>query len=146
MAKFVDSRPVPISDDGEGDQKHTIFIRPKMDFGTKTLVIEELYSLNEQAEGSIHLGRHRLALMKHNVVAWDGPDFTGVPCTPDTICKLDPDDPLVERVLEEIATRNPVLSKEAAKTNEKNSTTAGVPGSTDAANASQREPGISTSP
>ena len=57
------------------------------------------------------LGTYRLALLKHNIVSWEGPDFTdddgkAIPCNQTNIGRLDMDAPLVELVAEEIGKRN----------------------------------------
>jgi len=121
---FVDRKPVVI---GEGPD--TISIRPKMDFSTKNACMDALAAISQGDDGkanvAMHLGAYQLALLRHNIVAWSGPSFVGVACTPENIDKLDPDEPLVEQVLEEIGRRNP-LSKETA-TEKKDGTNGGGP-------------------
>jgi hypothetical protein len=126
---FVDAKPVDVT-----VGKNTISIRPKMDLGTRNRCMDALTSIskeNGEVDMELHIGAYQLALMEENVLSWRGPAFAGMPCTPANIAKLDPDDPLVERVLEEITARNP-LQKESA-TEKKDATNAGVPPLPDAA-------------
>jgi hypothetical protein len=91
--------------------ENTICIRPKMDFGTKNCCMDALAAIgreNGETEMAVHLGAYQVALMAENILAWRGPAFVGVPCTAANIAKLDPDEPLVELVLEEIVARNPL--------------------------------------
>ena len=48
------------------------------------------------------------ALLLHNIVSWRGPDFDGLPCTPANIRALPSaeSDPFIEKVVNEIGTRN----------------------------------------
>lgn len=48
-----------------------------------------------------------LALLQCNVLAWEGPDFAGEPCTPAAIGRLNPEeDALAQFTLEQISARN----------------------------------------
>lgn len=111
---FVNGAPVPIT---EGE--NTIFIRPKMDFGTRNACMDALMVIRQadggRADMAAHVGAYQLALLQHNITGWSGPDFQGVPCSPDMIARLDPDEPLVERVLEEIGQRNPLREEPPAE-------------------------------
>lgn len=103
---FVSQKPVAITEGA-----NTISIRPKMDFGTKNACMDALAVINPEAgrnDVAMHLGAYQLALLQQNIVSWSGPDFAGVKCTPANIATLDPDEPLVVKVLEEIVRRNPL--------------------------------------
>lgn len=138
---FVDTTKVPIALDH--DPANVIFIRPKMDFGTKARVLDAIAKVQATDKGAsvgVGMGAYQLALLQHNIVGWEGPAFGAVPCSPEAVARLDPDEPLVARVVEEIATRNPL-----GRTTRRASTAAGAPSST-ANGASPPASGISTSP
>ena len=104
MPIFVDSSRVPVILDD-----HTIYIRAKMSARVRAEVQDEMrargFGGGEEVEIS-GLGSYRLALLVHNIVAWEGPQFAGIPCTRENIQRMDMDDPLVELVAEEIGKRN----------------------------------------
>jgi len=112
---FIDRNArVGVSD----EQGNVIYVREKMDVKTKGLVSDALASLSSDVmdgsgEGDIalRLGSHNCVLLVHNIVAWEGPAFVdargrAIPCTREWIERLDPDEPLVDKVLGEINTRN----------------------------------------
>jgi len=105
MAMFVNpNAKVPVTL-GE----NTIYIRAKMDGRTKAAVQDEMRARGFRSDDNVEIsgiGSYRLALLVHNVVAWEGPAFAGVPCKRANIELLDPDEPLVELVAEEIGKRN----------------------------------------
>jgi len=122
---FVNGQPVDVTV-GE----NTICIRPKMDLGTKNRAMDALAAIgreNGETEMAVHLGAYQVALMKENIVSWRGPAFTGVPCNAANIAKLDPDEPLVELVLDEIVARNPLMKKGEQGAEKKDATNAGEP-------------------
>lgn len=140
---FIDTTKVPLSI--EGDPENRIYIRPKMDFGTRARVLDAIARISATEKGAtnigVTMGAYQIALAVHNIVGWEGPAFGATPCTPETIQRLDPDEPLVALALEEIARRNP-LGRGATRSS---STSAGAAPST----ASARTPvasGTSTSP
>lgn len=49
-----------------------------------------------------------VALLLHNILAWSGPDFDDLPCTPENIAALPPPqlDPFIEKVVNVIGERN----------------------------------------
>ncbi len=108
---FVTKDRVPVT---VGD--NTIFIRAKMDFGTRQRVIGAGVHLRpgEGAEGrEMDIAGYQIAMLAHNIVGWDGPAFAGVECTAAAIESLDPGELLVERVLEEISARNSAAREDA---------------------------------
>lgn len=121
---FVNQPPVAVQ-----DGPNTIYVKAKMDFGTKTAVMDALQELTTRdgttPNVALHFGAYQVALLQHNVTGWSGPAFQGVPCTPDMIARLDPDEPLVQKALEEIARRNPMSGGTAAE--KKELTNAGEP-------------------
>lgn len=85
---------------------NVIYIKAKMDVATKAKVTSEMFSLGKGGDLEARLGANEMALLIHNIVRWEGPDLGSVPCTPENIKKLDPTEPHIAKVLEEIATRN----------------------------------------
>lgn len=110
-----------------------IYIRSKMDVGTKNKVQDHALKMTtgKTDDAEIHIGAYQTALLTHNVLAWEGPDFHGVPCTPQQMQMLDPDEPLVVKVLEEIGRRNrPQESPNPKSPGANGSTRHGAPDST----------------
>lgn len=101
---FVTGEPVAVT---IGD--NTIYVKRKMDFGTKSAVEDELIDIHSVPGGMVserHLGAYNVALLVHNIVSWTGPAFTGTACTPENIRHLDPGEPLVDLVLAKIQELN----------------------------------------
>lgn len=131
---FIDTSRIAVFIDS--DPENIIFIKPKMDFGTKNRVQDAMMQISaNDASGAklgMVIGAYTVALAVHNIVDWDGPKFRlpsgqKMACTPQNIQRLDPDEPLVERAMEEIARRNP-LGRTKKSSNA--STSAGGPSST----------------
>lgn len=91
MPKFIQTDRVPVRDDAG----NTVWLRRKMDLGA----ISRVSTARE--------GNGLTALYAANILAWDGPDFKGIKCTPEEIEKIDPDDPFWEQVADKIAELNP---------------------------------------
>jgi hypothetical protein len=116
---FVSTEPIRITNEDCEQLSDTdtdaIYIKPKMDFGTKQRVMSAAIQLSEESgvqvgkgvRVDVQFGAIQTALLVHNIVRWSGPSFAEVPCTPDNIVRLDPDEPLVQKVLRELDTRNP---------------------------------------
>lgn len=129
---FVTDAPVAIpewEDDTSiiSDRKpNVIAIKAKMDVATKGKVTSELFTMGKAGDLEARLGANETALLIHNIVSWSGPDFDGVPCDAAHIRTLDPTEPHIAKVLEEIAIRNKAPSgpKERAATS--TSTSAGA--------------------
>jgi hypothetical protein len=111
---FVSKEPVPVS--LPEDSENIIYIKTKMDYGTKQRVQAAILRITAQDAGHagetpMDMAAYQIALLVHNILKWDGPAFvdaTGraVPCTPANIEALDPDEPLLAAVLAEISRRN----------------------------------------
>lgn len=104
MSIFVSREPVAVSD----EEGNTIYIRPKMNYGTRNRVLSAAahFSMGSGSEGEIDVGGYNIALLRENIVKWEGPIFDGQPFAPDLVEDLDPAAPLLERVLSEINQRN----------------------------------------
>jgi|AACY02.11.fsa_nt_gi hypothetical protein len=87
-----------------------IWIRNRMSVAVQQAVQSEATSMKGSGgramEVDIDVGLYQLALLRQNILAWQGPSFNGVVCTPETIGELDASEPLVQRVLQEISDRN----------------------------------------
>lgn len=91
-----------------------IWIRARMSVAVQQAVQSEATSVSTSRvngrtgtpDVEIDVGLYQIALLRQNILSWQGPSFVGVPCTADAIGDLDPQEPLVERVLQEISTRN----------------------------------------
>ena len=111
MPMFLDPNArVPVS-----DGRNTVYIRAKMDMATRDAVMNEIREVRKSDKASKTndeggelrgYGAYHLALLHHNVLAWDGPDFAGVPCTRANIDRADPTEPIWELVADEIGKRN----------------------------------------
>ncbi len=118
MPKFVSTERVPVTVEGD---PNTIYIKPKMDYGTQQRVVGAGAQFKQAAGGSgnttaaFDLGAYNNALLVENIVGWAGPLLDTVECTPANILSIDPDDPLLEAVLKEINARN--VSKAATSPN-----------------------------
>lgn len=107
---FVSSDPVPVYEfDATASEgaPNVIWIKPRMDMATKGAVQSDLVTLGADGQtAEFRLGANETALLVHNIVRWSGPDLDGVPCDAEHIRRLDPTEPHIARVLEEIARRN----------------------------------------
>lgn len=121
MSRFVSTEVVPVHTPEDPD--NVIYIKPRMDVGTAGLVRSAMVIIQTQASISngatpsdatlrFDIAAYNIALLAHNVVSWRGPDFDGTPCNVENIKRLDPDDPLLALVLQQIGERN--LSKVAS--------------------------------
>jgi hypothetical protein len=102
---FVDpNAKVPVVLDG-----NTIFIRTKMSAGVRAAVQDEMRARGFKGTDDMSIsgiGSYRLALLRHNIVGWEGPAFNGIKCNRENISLLDLDEPLIELVAEQIGLRN----------------------------------------
>jgi hypothetical protein len=109
---FVTDAPIPVRefnpDEVVSDTRpNVIYVRARMDVETAGKVSSELVSIGADGKTvEAHLGANQTALLIHNIVRWEGPDFDGVPCDAAHIRTLDPTEPHIALVLEEIAERN----------------------------------------
>lgn len=113
---FVTDPPAPVYEfepgsmldaSGQPATPNVIFIKSKMDVATDAKVKSELVTMGaDNKTVEMRLGENQLALLIHNIVRWEGPDLDSVPCTPANIRALDPTEPHIVLVLDEIARRN----------------------------------------
>lgn len=85
-----------------------IVIRARMSVEIAGRVGSEMTKLGENNRPELHAGAHTGALLLHNILAWSGPDFDDLPCTPENIRALPSAayDPFIEKVVNEIGERN----------------------------------------
>jgi len=138
---FVPAPPVPIYEFDQNEvvsdkPPNVVWIRARMDAATRGKVSGELVKLGESGQGiEGHLGDGEVALLIHNIVRWEGPDFVDemgrpVPCTAEQIRKLDTRDPFIAEVLSQIGERNrPRTSPNPKSATASGSTSAGDPDS-----------------
>lgn len=118
--RFVSAEAVPVS--LADDPANVIYIRPRMDLGTNAQVRQAMMtatmhvstgggSVPKSASVGFDLIAYNIALLVHNILRWSGPDFDGVPCNEENIKRIDPDDPLLDKVLQEINERNKPRAK-----------------------------------
>lgn len=130
MGMFVSGR-LAVTATGVIDEKditpdmNIIFIRPKMDYGTRQRVLGSAAKLVQVTAGNrkqrraaavkkrgdtndvqFDIGAYQIALLVHNILDWQGPAFAGYACLAANIETLNPDEPLVQRALQEISDRN----------------------------------------
>lgn len=109
---FVTDPPVPVYEFDPAavisdTPPNVIWIKARMDVETRGKVTSELLQLGaDQKTVEFKAGANELALLVHNVVRWEGPDLSGVPCTPEQLRRLDPTEPHIAKVLAELAERN----------------------------------------
>jgi hypothetical protein len=104
--------------------ENTVYIKAKMSAGTKALLEDEIKTSGavrrKDGEETIDdaemsgFGSYGMLLRIHNIVAWEGPDFSDsdgkpIPCNRANIMRLDPTDPLYELVGERIGELNKKL-------------------------------------
>jgi hypothetical protein len=112
MGSFVTDERIPIvefdpSEVISNTPPRTIWIRAKMNVGVRNRVTGKMVKFGPNGkEVELDLGENLNALLEENILAWEGGDFDGVPCTKENIRKLDPTDPFIDRVADEIAKRN----------------------------------------
>lgn len=126
MAMFVGGGRVAITATGVTDEKDltpetdVMFVRRKMDFGTRQRVVGEAVKITESSKGAkrgrgkkkrgdqaeLNVGAYQIALLRYNLLEWRGPSFVGVALTPTNIEQLDPEEPLVKEALDYIAEAN----------------------------------------
>lgn len=113
---FVNDPPVAIPEfeagsvlgaDGQPQRPNVIYIKSRMDVETRGKVRNELYGLAPDGKTpELRAGLNDMALLLYNIVRWEGPDLGQISCSPANIRKLDPNEPHIAQVLEEIARRN----------------------------------------
>lgn len=125
---FVTDAPVPIYEFDPSEtiadrEPNVIWIKSRMDVETSGKVSSELVKVDDQGKAELYAGAQQTALLIHNIVRWEGPDFEQlddadqvmrdgqgrpiyVPVTPENIRQLDHRDPFIERVIDEIGERN----------------------------------------
>jgi hypothetical protein len=114
---FVTDAPVPVYEFDASEvisdtPPNVIYIKAKMDVATDARVKSELLKLgSDNKTMESHLGENAVALLIHNIVKWEGPDFIDaqgrpIPCDAAHIRTLDPNEPHIALVLEEITRRN----------------------------------------
>lgn len=123
MSMFVNpQQQIPVTD----DKGNTIHIKAHMDFADNARIEAAFMQLklkNRQAQNgtarpqetaetemdidaTVAISAQHVALLETCIKGWEGPDFDGVPCTRANIKLLNPNEPLVIKVLERIGEQN----------------------------------------
>lgn len=104
------------------DGRNTVWIKAKMDIRTAALVSADMVKMTDGARNSTFaIVAYDACLMRRNIVRWAGPDFTDdngkiLPCTPEKVDQLDPNETLLADVVTKIRELN--ARREAAVTPE----------------------------
>jgi hypothetical protein len=148
MPMFIERVAVHEFDPSEviSDQPpNVIFIRPKMDFATQKRVGAAGFSLGAAGKpNELDLAENLIAMLVYNIVGWAGPLFDGVPCTPENIRRLDPDQPVVEKAIEEITRRNTKAAPSPKSPTRPGGASAGVHGWVEQADSSAPQSATTT--
>lgn len=84
-----------------------ITIRAKMDYATQKQVQGTAWKMGAGGKGTeLNFGDSLMELLIRNILSWRGGDLEGVPCDAAHIKMLDPTDPFIDRVADEIGKRN----------------------------------------
>lgn len=143
---FVDDAPVPVSEFDPAEvisdrAPNVIWIRPKMSVEVKGKVVSETTMIGRDGRSlEFRAGAQEVGLLIHNIIRWEGPDLGGVPCTPDNIRRLDSSEPLIVKVLQEIARRNPVRASGNAATASRSPAAGGSAGDPTSADTALPDP------
>jgi hypothetical protein len=122
MPHFVSTEPVQIRlNDGD---KEWIAIKPKLSAGERGLIYDAMLDVDMQKQTGdgvdmkMRYGAYLVKLAQVAICAWYLEDDKGNPIEFNRahIADFDPDDPLYDKVLGEIATRNPFGKKAAGNT------------------------------
>lgn len=110
MGSLVSRRPVRV--EHESQPGEYIEIKPKLSEGDRRTLQDRAFSVSakgDKVEATIRAGEWQFALLELSIVGWHLLDEDGQPVEfkPGRVADLDPDSPLVDRVLAEVAARNP---------------------------------------
>jgi hypothetical protein len=112
MPSFVSKETVDISEFDPAEvisdvTPRVITIRAKMNYAQDAAVKGAVMQIGPDGKQvEFNPGNSIVALLVQNIVRWRGGDLEGVPCTRENIEQLDPQDPFVARVADEIGVRN----------------------------------------
>ncbi len=117
MSNFVSREPVRVTVETQPDE--WIAIKPKMSVGDRGILSDRMMHVNTvdgKTNVDINAGQYLAAMLEVSIVDWCLLDEAGqpVPFSKSLIAGLDPDSPLIDAVLGEIAKRNPTLSGASA--------------------------------
>jgi hypothetical protein len=121
VSNFVSREPVKVTIAADGPDSEWVSIKPKMSVGDRGTLSDRIMHVSTAGgttDVDVKAGQYLLAMLEVNIVDWRLLDDAGqpVPFKKDMIAGLDPDSPLIDAVLGEIAKRNPTLSGASATT------------------------------
>ncbi len=91
---------------------NVVWIRPRMNLAQRSKAQAAAFAIDKNSgEVEADFGRNGIVLAQLNILDWEGPDFVDangkkIPVNAKNIERLVGSDPFIDRVLEEIATRN----------------------------------------
>ncbi len=97
MPMFVDTARLAVRGD---DSEHVVYVRAKLSYKERLTVLEAMESFNMEHDSAKI--RATFVMLETAIVAWEGPDFDGVPVTSDNIWRLDPEEPFWQTVIERV--------------------------------------------
>ncbi len=119
MSHFVSKEPVKIYLDDNSDE--WIAVKPKLSLGERNLLTGSMMAVDQKTrEMGMKMDRYLQMILDMSIVDWrllDG-DGEPIPFSKSLIVDLDPDDPLVDKVLEKIGELNPTLGGKATTTSD----------------------------
>lgn len=102
----------------DGEPERWIAIKPKLGMGDRNRLLDVLVSIGSvtaagRSEITAKAGAFQMELLQVSIVDWHLQDEQGadIPYDPALVRELDPDDPLVEKVADEVVLRNPFGKK-----------------------------------
>lgn len=106
---FVEYLPVTLVDDETNPiaAQNSMTLRSKLTLGQDAALLSDVQSQQrERGTNGLSVATWQVLLLKHHLVTWNGPAFRSgerdIPCTHDSVLRLDPDEPLVKRALERV--------------------------------------------
>lgn len=73
------------------DDEHTVTFR-KLSYGKQQRIIGKCMVMDPRTqEANVDMALYNLEMLKARLVGWDGPEFTGHPCTAENVENLEPD-------------------------------------------------------
>lgn len=95
------------------DEQHTVTAR-KLSFGERQRLTSECMTFNPLTQDmDIDYAKFQLESMKKRLAGWSGPEFDGVPCTPENVEKLAPE--VADKILGLIDGREDALGDDEKK-------------------------------
>ncbi len=97
MPMFIDTSRVPIR---SKDGAHVVYVRASLPYGDRLAMMEA----SEKLDATKPADQIRLffIMLETAIVAWEGPEFDGLPVTKENIWRMDPEEPFWKTVGETV--------------------------------------------